>query len=912
MTGTNILKKIISSSLIRSLLFILVCVLGMGLSLWFFRLDLDLSQQQLVEEPIGTVYWVERTAQRLSAGHVQWERMERFAPVYNGDLISTAPFSELKINFINNETLECSENSVIRIHYKIDEIPQFEILKGDIKVYSSRYGLTVNILENMLTAQTNILKTELAPNTSAGINVQEDLTLRIFQGSGVLSYGGEFRNLTAGQAVRTGKSSFQPAELAVMMLSPRDGTSILRTTPEEQFVKFQWQGADTSGNQDSENGIRLEIYPASDTDNPAADWYGRNTDSTEIALAEGFYIWNLYRGETYEILDSGKLDIINITRPLALSPADGSAETILAGKQNLNFYWAMPEEAEAVLLEVADNPEMNQPRIRQLINGIGGTFGSHIASEIGPGKWYWRVHPIYPGGVSGGDNILSQMTGNHGFWRIRPANTDVMADDRPSPVNSFTVTEAAASPARTLVSLIANTVAGYSPQITFPADSYTLETDRTPDLLFIWKNPVLFNARFQIAERSDFAGSLIMDEQVFGSSIRGIFLEAGSYYWRVIGSGPGGRGESRPVRLVVEPSLKAPVLVSPADEESILIETGRTLSFSWQKPFYADYYMYRLFLEGRSAPLTEINFLENTSIQVTFDPNTSGNFLWTVQGFTSATESTTVRSGLISTGRFTINPRTALVENGNVVWSVPRIENIEIRQGEVQAPITLLSPVSGSSIPGMEALRSPPYARWTTLEPIRNAQLLISSTTNPSGDSGVIKVDASAGSGFVRFPSLEAGIWYWIIQGDTIDMRGAVPGSISWFRVLPIPQLPAPLPILPEINSVIGIEQLTRDRNITFIWAEVEQANAYVFSLFLDGTTPVRLVNTNPQTASSYIFDDLVRLGEGNYYWQVEAVFRNENGVLEQRGIIENHAFSIQIERSTGLQTQSQGTLWGQ
>ncbi|MCL2834794.1 MAG: hypothetical protein FWD78_16615, partial [Treponema sp.] len=201
---------------------------------------------------------------------------------------------------------------------------------------------------------------------------------------------------------------------------------------------------------------------------------------------------------------------------------------------------------------------------------------------------------------------------------------------------------------------------------------------------------------------------------------------------------------------------------------------------------------------------------------------------------------------------------------------------------------------------------------WTASEQIKNVQLLISSTTNPAADLKAQVVDANAGSGAVYLPPLESGRWYWIIRADTLDKKGATSGEIFWFNVDPIPQLPAIQTIQPEDNSVIGIEQLTRDRSIMFRWEPVEGANAYIFNLYKDGTPPQKIADPDPMEARTYVFNNLTLLSEGDYYWQVEAISRNDNGIAEQRGITELHPFKIQIQRSTGLQTQSQGTLYGQ
>ncbi|MCL2127229.1 MAG: hypothetical protein FWH38_03150, partial [Treponema sp.] len=285
-------------------------------------------------------------------------------------------------------------------------------------------------------------------------------------------------------------------------------------------------------------------------------------------------------------------------------------------------------------------------------------------------------------------------------------------------------------------------------------------------------------------------------------------------------------------------------------------------------------------------------------------------FYWTVQGFSMPTEISSGRNGLIARNRFSITPQGGASLGDLYSWTVPRIANIQTYSGELFSPITLVSPASGINIPGIQALRSPPLARWTTEEPLRNVQLIISRSSDPASDPRAIVMEARGAT--VSFPSLDEGIWYWIICGDTSDTRGATPREPFWINVLPVPLLPASRPIQPENNAVIDLAQLTRDRKITFSWSEVPAASAYIFSLFQDGNPPTLLFTLSPEMVFSYDLENLSILNDGNYLWQVEAVYRNNSGVIEQRGRIERHPFTIEIQRSANLQTHSQGTLYGQ
>ncbi|MCL2880469.1 MAG: hypothetical protein FWF29_09505, partial [Treponema sp.] len=99
--------------LLHNVLIVAICLLGIGVSLWFFRRDLNTTLEQLEEKPVGTVHWVNNTVQRLSIRRLQWERVIKFSSIYSGDIISTAALSIAKIDLATGGSLELSENSSV-------------------------------------------------------------------------------------------------------------------------------------------------------------------------------------------------------------------------------------------------------------------------------------------------------------------------------------------------------------------------------------------------------------------------------------------------------------------------------------------------------------------------------------------------------------------------------------------------------------------------------------------------------------------------------------------------------------------------------------------------------------------------------------------------------------------------------
>ena len=896
-------EKINFDSLIRNGIVVVICILGIGVSIWFIRHDLNVNLQEPGRNPVGKAGWVTNNVKRISSGHFQWERLERYSPIYEGDVVSTDVFSQLKIDFEGGEKLELSPSSSVRIFYKDVNAIRFVAREGEMRIRTNQKALTVSLAE-IAPVETIItdLRINLPPQAIAAIKVPENISsgeyiLKLFQGSCTVISRGSSRTIEAGDAIKMGRDGTIHEGPPVIMLAPGNGARLPKTTLGSIPVEFHWKQFNAA-----DGGITLEIAQSSDfavqdgkfssktffpaeglsIDEQPNGFILPDYQSTVVELSEGTYYWRIYassfigdasaQGEA----DSGRLDIIYSQGARALSPAGGATVAFPYGKREVRFFWQIPEEVDSVMLEVANNPEMARPKIQKLINRVARGMGSFDSSDLDTGQWYWRVFPV----VSG---------------RTGP----------PSGIAAFSLEESADLSVQKPVS---DSPAGNDPYIIFPPDNYTLEANRTPDVLFSWSNTFPNNARFQVSPLSDFSGTLIYDYEVSGFNMRSPFLAPGTYYWRIAGTDSG--SSSHPNRLVVVPALPCPVLDSPHEDERLIIQDGVAVKFSWNQVNYANYYQFNLFLEGRELPLRGISSLHNDSIYVYFDPNTQGRFSWTIQGFTSPTETATGRIGLIARGRFFIMPENPSMEMNQIAWTIPRIANMQAYAGEVDSPITLISPGQGFNLPGLLALRSPPEARWVSDERLSNIQLIVSRTTDPSSDPRSIVKNVSETS--VTFPSLSEGVWYWIIRGDTPELRGATPGDPFWLNVLPIPLLPVPRPIQPVSKAIIGLEQLTRDRSITFQWNNVEGANAYIFSLYQDDTTPKLIFTASPQASSSYIFDNLSLLNNGDYFWQIEAVYQDRNNVIEQRGRTSQYPFAINIQNSGNLRTTPQGTMYGQ
>ncbi|WP_148257709.1 hypothetical protein [Leadbettera azotonutricia] len=950
-------------SLLLNIIVLVICVFGIAGSVWLFRKDLNDTRKRLEQEPVGFLSWKDNTVQRLASRRVQWDRLERYFPVYDGDTVSTAALSSGRISFVNGETVELSENTAIRIFYHDEDISRFIIMEGDVTVLADRY--TVDLVSSLGSVNLN-------PKAKAELRTGEGLSIKMLQGSGVLVAGSRNRRAEAGEALELNRDGEFLEDPKVVMISPgRDGKS-LAAGQGKIPVEFIWRTVNFPPN----GGVRLEVARDKKFAQLASSWYGTNESSTLVDLEPGVYYWRAYMPPVLKGADSGRIEVLRSSAPQALFPSDGTVFSYNNQVPEINFTWIAPAEASQIILEAADNPAMERPKFRQLIDEVSGRGGSFAYPGLESGIWYWQIRPVYPDSVKAEEapSLVNSftLTRNTAFEAPLPLTPAVnstaftgsgrgdiyfswkplaeaenytvlisQSEDLLNPLISETVNrnyyvyngdkgilnegeyywgvfmtgpQNLRSPNSNPVFFIVRNDEA-SARTVFPPDNFAIPAARSPDLQYSWKNPYARPARFQISERADFVDHILKDDLIFGSGIQGPFLKPGAYYWRIVVEGDGDSGDpifnSRPVPLTVIPALNAPKMIFPGNNENLRVEEGKAIKFTWERAAYADYYTAAIFLEGRNTPLGEIDLLSNNEIDVYFDTRTAGRFRWTVQGFTRPTSDNSGRNGLVGEGRFTISPPPGIAALG-ANWAVPRINNMIVVPGQQAAPITLVSPASGVNIPGINALRSPQEARWTSTDPLMNVQLIVSRNPDPISDPRAIILDAGRSARAMPFPSLTDGIWYWTVRADTSDGRGVGPGSSSWFTVLPIPPLPSPEQTMPANDAVISLAQMTRDRNITFSWNEVEGANAYIFTLFGDGEQPRVLLTNPPDPQPSFILYDLNILDQDNYLWQVEAVYRNRNGVLEQRGIAERHPFAFDIQVSDDIQVNDQGTRYGQ
>lgn len=129
---------------IKDFVAIILCLGIFTINIYYFVGSLSASLKDINTEPIATITFKYRTAQRRLQNRTDWDRLQNESPVYNNDIIRTADLSEATVFFIDGSGLELHENTLVQISYDIEQkgsIVAFEFgaldYSTDEKAYSS-------------------------------------------------------------------------------------------------------------------------------------------------------------------------------------------------------------------------------------------------------------------------------------------------------------------------------------------------------------------------------------------------------------------------------------------------------------------------------------------------------------------------------------------------------------------------------------------------------------------------------------------------------------------------------------------------------------------------------------------------------------------------------------------------------
>ncbi|QQO10932.1 FecR domain-containing protein [Breznakiella homolactica] len=923
-------------------LVVLVCLLGVGLNVYFFWSDFNTTLTKLYDTPVGTITFKYKSAQRRFIDRVLWDRLRQESPVYNGDTIRTADLSEATVRFLSGEIIELSENSLVQIHTD-DLRTRVNLAEGDISVNAQNAAHSF-----ILAAGSSSIEVAAGAVVNAKTGTEgQGLDLRVIEGTASLRDAqGGVETAGAGSMISFLEDGTRSSEPMVAVVSPRPNTRMLSVIREEIPVQFSWNTINFTGGQE----VRIEVSLDRNFSNPAAEATVSGETRTEIRLAPGTYWWRAYpqgaapgAGGHPENAVSGRLTILYAPPPRVIAPAEEYQYWYRTRKPAVRFLWTALEQAAQYRIDIADNPGMENPRVSRRIRE-----SSFIFSGLEGGRWYWQVTPIYPEDfegtayssevasftiTQGGElqapvltapaagsfiNIAKERGDTYFSWknddeaasytfrisRDQNLGNPVITEKVSENWYAYTVNQTAlsagqyywgvyqtdiegnespVSPSRPVVALEGEVVY----RTTFPPDGYTIADSLLPDIRFTWRSNLPFANRYQISADTGFT-NILFDENISASGIQGRVLPPGEYYWRIAADTGSDaiQFSTVPKRFRVSAPLPAAEIINPIENARIIIREGQSIDFSWLPIPDAEYYQMKLYRkDGDDTIVHENLYNEGTSETVPMAAFEEGNYVWTVQAFINESAETSRRSGLIGT------------------------HSISMR---MLKPVSLDYPSSGHRYQGLAALRTPDRIRWSSTENVVSSRFILSTSTNLANTRAIIMDTRNPGTN-ITLPRLTAGTYYWTVTAFTDDEFDISAGKWNSFTVLAIPPLAAPAMRSPQNNFIFGPAELRGMRTMAFEWAAVNGANAYIFSLYRNSSsgTPELLLKSDPQTNTSYTLSNLSILDRGTFTWRVEAVNRGRDGTIEQPGTPGESRFTINLPETERVQGRDPGALYG-
>ncbi|MDR1627052.1 MAG: FecR family protein, partial [Spirochaetia bacterium] len=272
-----------------------LCLAGAALCLAYFWLDLNRSLERYSEQPLGTVSWKRRAAQRRFANRVLWDRLRQDSPVYSGDYIRTEELSAAAISFASGSLVNIGENSLIQI-FREGEAPRVRLNEGSLRARAREADLLIASGDNNVRVKPGGLVSARAEN--------EVLRVKVEEGGARVSSAGDAREAAAGEGFSLSGAALEsssaeisvsaapqaPVLLPPVLFTPGEG-GVIRYQGGLPRVRFRWNAVEGEGLLPS-----YYILEASDSpglENPALSLQSRENGAWVSLPAPGLWYWRV-------------------------------------------------------------------------------------------------------------------------------------------------------------------------------------------------------------------------------------------------------------------------------------------------------------------------------------------------------------------------------------------------------------------------------------------------------------------------------------------------------------------------------------------------------------------------------------------------------------------------------------------
>lgn len=937
---------------------IFVCVLGAAANSFLFYKNFFRALTKLNEEPIATITFKYKTAQRKFLDRVVWDRLRQNSPVYNGDTIHTSSLSEATIWFSDGNIMDLSENTMAQVFLSEDKALRAELSGGSAVLDSSDAQEGMTLSSNGISVRLEKGSSLSAKSSSDDSSEQKNLSLQVMSGNASVQKNekGEEKLFAVGEGdslVLAETGDFK--ETAVKMLEPSQNAKILYHSDGSKKVDFKWK---TENSDSGKISTLLLISSDRNFKDIVYRFFSEKHSGAAFDLKPGIYYWKLSALQKEEEKDSqtGKIQLIQSPLPELLVPVPQYEFNYRTKLPAVRLIWTESPYATSYRLEIASDEKMKNLVLDQRQN-----LTSAIISTLKEGTYWWRVTPYYTVnkiGLSSPSEIKSFSVRKKGNLPVPEVlvpldngivNTEVSAkgisfswkyeDDAakytikiadnpnlfspkikrqtsenyitfdPKELNladgkwfwavNYVDDEGNVSKSSEVRAFYA--MKGSPEQHTIePVDGYRSAQSFVPDTKFTWKRnlPENFETTFELSSDKDFS-NLIYSEQTKNSSLRGLNLKPGTYFWRINSKSTTDEMNliSSAKTFVVLDSLEAPELKKPGSK-AVARETV-PYKFEWEEVEDADFYKFAIYRADSKNPVYEEN-VYGTQIGVDMfnqkEFADKSNYRWQVQAQANAVPGiSSRRTGKLAEKSFYL---------------------VKLR------PVEVAVPSQNAKINGADAILNPVTAKWNSVDKVKKAQFVLTKIDEnppktiikiPSDEEFNGKKNSVAPSEVLldTADGLRAGNYEIIVYAQTldgIDISNTDKKNRRTFTILPVEPLEKAqnLEAKPAVFNREYLSVKGNPKNITLSWGKVPKATDY-FVTIKDKKGRV-LLEKNIKTGTSYKIDftaispdDKLLFSKGQFAWSVVGVRRidtDKDGKVDkifQEGIISESVFETDI-----------------
>ena len=961
---------------------IFICLIGAFISSALFYKGFFRALTKLNEEPIATITFKYKTAQRKFLERVVWDRLRQNSPVYNGDTIHTENLAEATVYFIDGNVMNLSENTMAQVFLSEDKLLTAELTDGYATVDAGEAGagvvLVADGMEIALEAGSSVGAGIESKSKTSGVvgesslekeEVQKEteekrgLSVQVLKGNAVVqSEDGTKVDVVEGQGIAFDK---QGQSLPVLVVTnPLPNSKILSTTQEKVLVPFKWNFGETKISENQK--VYLTVAIDKEFENIVVFEDITNQNEKQIQLDAEKYFWkvSVVEDATKEKVltsQSGKLQIIESLKPNQIVPAENASFSYRSKIPSIRFMWDEANQATSYKVEIANNPNMENPIVEQRTN-----LTSLIISTLEFGNYYWRVTPYYTinnlgfanpsevksfsverksvlkkpslyvpldNGIVNTDEEIGSIafswkreseaesyivkiannselknpfiieTTKDNFFTFDTKNVKKQLKDGKwfwsVTVQDFEGTLSEASDIRTFFAMKGKP----EQHLIEPFDGFKVADSFVFDTKFTWKKnfPESFESYLQISKNQDFR-KIEKEEKVLGNSFSGANLKEGVYYWRLksVNTIDGSEFVTSGRKIDVVGNLAAANLIEPTDR--IIARENVPCEFKWSEVSDASYYKLMIYKKSDNKLVLE-DVIYDTEYKTDLFHNSifedKTMYRWELQAHANAIPGISSR-------------RTGKIAEGEFLFARLR-------------PVSIDFPTKNYVLKGEDAILKPITAKWSSVDKVKSAQFVLRKV-DEERPIEVIKIptDEQMKGEFKIAPNkvlldtpdgIKTGRYEIVVYAQTlddIDISNKEEKYLGKFTVLPIEPLEQSknLQVSPQSFDIEYLKNQKNPKTITFKWGKVSKATEYHFEIIDQKGKSVLSEIIKDKT--SYLLD-FVKLPDaqkrifsnGNFTWTVKGVRRidsDKDGKLDkifQEGAESESSFNTNIPTPT-------------